>query len=225
MRRRKHLTLACAVLILLAGAACTKSLDEAIADLNARATQVASGGSAGVNLGDVLPTPGPSPTPGPASEYNLALNPNASLADAWEQVYALNPGTEFTITATEQQVAAYIIHELQATGWADNVRGGSATIGVGQIRLDLALIDTQDGFGAGTATFQPTLDASARVQLNPQGTDLRGLVMPGDFTAALGDAVLSALTGPESSTFLRSEVRLSRLSFENGRLSVSGTAR
>lgn len=221
MQRRNLFTLACAALILLAGAGCDKSLDEAVADLNQRATQVASGGS--VDLGGLLPTRSPSPTPGPASVQDLRYNPNASLADAWDLVYTLGVGTEFTIMATERQVATYVVRELQRMGWEDNVRGGSATLGAGQIRLDLALVDSQGGFGAGTVTFQPTLDLASQVNLNPQGVDLRGMVMPNNFTAALGDSVLSVLTGSEAS--LSSPVQLSRLSLENGELSVTGTMR
>jgi hypothetical protein len=227
MATRHKLVLAAAALAaLLLGAACQGNLDEIVADFNARATQVAGGTlAAEATLSAILVgTPVPEGfTPPPANTFDLTTNYAATLAQAWGQTYALPSGSQFEIRATQQQMGDYVIQQLQVTGWERTARGGSIAIALGQVRLDLALEDSDGNFGAGTVSFQPTLDATGRLRLNPQGGDFGGLRMPDNFTPALGDAVHTALSGARDASLSR--VSLTRLMLENGVLDVAGTVR
>ncbi len=212
------------MLTLVLATGCNNRLAENIRRLNEAATRTASG-----DLGFVSGTPStplpptPQPTPTPPNLQDLTTDPNATLAHAWGVTYTLPAGSEFTIIATEQQVGDYIVRMLQLKGWDQVVRGGSAKIALGQIRLDLAMEDSEGKFGAGTITFQPTLDAGGVIHLNPRGADFGGLQIPDNFTPALGDAVHSALSGAESAALSR--VRLSLIALDNGTMRVSGTMR
>ncbi len=227
MATRHTLALAAAALAaLLTGVSCRGNLDEIVAEFNARATQVAS--STLVAEGTVSAVLRGTPTPEgyvppPPGTFDLTGDPAASLAHAWGQTYALAPGTQFEIIATQQQMGEYVIQQLQLAGWDQTARGGSIAIALGQVRLDLALVDADSNFGAGTVTFQPTLDPAGRLRLNPQGADFGGLRMPNNFTPALGDAVHTGLTGARDDSLSR--VSLSRLVLENGILDVAGTVR
>lgn len=203
---------------------CTNRLAERIRQLNEAATRAASGDLGFISITPVTPAPPTlQPTPTPPNLQDLTSDPNATLAHAWGATYTLPSGSEFTIIATEQQVGDYIVRLLQIKGWDQVVRGGSAKIALGQIRLDLAMEDSEGKFGAGTITFQPTLDAGGVLHLNPRGADFGGLHIPDNFTPALGDAVHSALTGAETDALTR--VRLSLIGLDEGVLRVSGTVR
>jgi hypothetical protein len=210
--------------IILAGllAACNGTVDSNVATLNALAT-LSAGGS--VNGGD----PGaPSETPVPPTEtplpnlIDLTLNPNSLLVSAWGSTYGLPSGSAFTIKATQGQAGQYVIQVLQTEGFSDTVKGGSAAIGVGQIRIDLALVDLDGKFGSGSVTFQPTLD-NGQLRLNPRGGEFAGLNLPGNLTAAVGDAVHTALTGARSNQL--SQVNLDQLSLDNTTVEISGRRR
>lgn len=218
---------AAALLVGLLLAGCSGRVAELVNDFNARATQIA-GGQIEVGEGTTIPlvpTAGgvldPGETPQPAGEFDLVANPSIMLVNAWEQIYALPAGSAFSINASQDQVGRYVVDYLQAAGWAQTARGGSAAIANGQVRIDLAVEATSGGFGAGTVTFQPTLDAAAQVRLNPQGGDFHGLQMPNNFTGAIGDALLAAISGA-ASTDVR-QVTLNRLVLENGTMQVAGT--
>lgn len=227
MLRRRLALIALTALAALLTAGCQDTIDQAVANLNARATAVAGG-----TLPAEISTAGAAiqatatalvPTQPPAGYFDISLDPAASLANAWGQVYALQSGASFEIIATEQQTGEFIIQQLQVSGWQETAHGGSATIDAGQIRVDLALVDADGDFGAGTVTFQPTLDSAARLRLNPQGASFGGLTVPDNFTAALGDSVFAALEGARNPSLAR--VTLSRLTLEDGRLSVAGTVK
>lgn len=213
------------VLVLVLGAGCGgTTLDDNVATLNAAATKAAEGNimGGGDNGGGQAGGESPEPTI-PPNLHDLTVDPYALLATAWGQVYGLSQGSEFTILATQQQVADFIVDSLQLAGWSETVRGGTVSIGMGQLRLDVALLDTEGSAGGGTVTFQPTLDAMGRLKLNSQGADFGGLTLPGGLVQALGDAVHTALTGARNDSL--SQVTLSRLSLESEVLEVSGTRR
>lgn len=215
---------------MLALTACQGNLDQIVQGVNTRATQVAGGelptaaveptADTGGNGGD-QPTPVP-PTPEPTQNtFDLTADPNAKLVTAWGQVYGLTPASQFTITADQAQVGQYIVDLLKTSGWEATVKGGSAGIGNGQIRLDFAIEDTNGKFGSGTVTFQPTIDASGLIRLNPQGANFGGFEIPDGFTAAIGDSTHAALTGAQTDAL--AQVTLSQLSLDNRVLRVSGT--
>ncbi len=223
MTIRRLFPQAAALIAVLLVTGCKGTLDQNVSRLNAAATQLAGGGGGGQPADTPIApteTPVPQPTGIPAGDHDLTTDPNALLVQAWGQVYGLPSGTAFSIKATQQQVADYVIKNLQVGGFQDTIRGGSMTIALGQLRLDMALQDTNGAFGSGTVTFQPTLDASGVLHLNPSGADFSGLVMPNNFTAALGDSVHSALTGAPNDNLSR--VTLGALSLDNGTLIVQG---
>jgi hypothetical protein len=217
--------LAPVIALMLVG--CGGQLDRNIATLNAAATAAASGGALDLTLpslpGSELLTPQPTDPP---NTYDLTTNPTGELVSAWGQVYTLGSGSQFTIRATEDQAGRYVIQNLQANGWQDTVKGGSIAIGSGQVRVDLALqIAEQNGqpmqFGAGTVTFQPTLDSSGNVRLNVLGADFGTLSLPANFTGAIGDAVHSMLTGAPNANL--SKGRLTQITLESNLMAVNGT--
>lgn len=196
------------------------SIDENLATFNARATQIAEGAIVGEEGTPAPATPEPTPIP---NLIDLTTDPNAQLARAWSQVLALRSGDEFTIIATQEQVGAFIIDTLQLYGMQSTVRGGSAAIGAAQIRIDLALVDQEGNFGAGTVSFQPTLDELGRLHLNPQPAQFGGLDLPAELLPLIGDAVYTALTGARNDA--QSRVTLTRLTLENGIMELSGIVR
>lgn len=229
---RRILVFSALLAIALWVTACNGNLDNAVEELNRSATQLAggtagdtSGVTDGASDGAQLPpgeTPVPEVTEPAVMTYDLPVTGD-TLAHTWGQIYALASGTNFEITATERQVSDYVIERLQATGWDANVHGGSVTISGGQLRVDLALESESGDFGGGAVSFQPTLDAASSLRLNAQGGDFGGLRMPGNFTAAIGDAVYAALTGaPNAQT---SSVTLTELTLDAGTVRVSGTVR
>ncbi|MBN1428457.1 MAG: hypothetical protein JXB07_08730 [Anaerolineae bacterium] len=218
---RKHYLIPAAVLsfILASTGGCNSRLDANMATFNASATQIA--GSGGI-IGTPLAMLTPEPTP-PPNLYNL-IETGDTLVHAWGQVYGLASGSEFTIYATQQQVADFVIATLQLGGWSDTVKGGSTTIGSGQLRLDVAIVDTADNYGAGTLTCQPTIDGTLGVfKLNPLGAQFGSLQIPNGLTAAMGDATQTALTGAKSE--LLSKVTIKMISLESETMKVSGTVR
>jgi hypothetical protein len=204
---------------------CNGTLDSNVATLNAAATAAASGN---VNVpivtaASTLLTPAPTTPP---NLFDLTTDPSASLAHAWGQTYGLGRGAEFTIVADEAQASQFVIETLQLGGWQDSVRGGSVALGVGQVRLDVALIlgtGDQQQFGSGTVTFQPTLDGLGRLRLNPQGAQFGQLTIPDNLTSALGDSIYTLLTGARNDSLSR--VNLTQITLENGVMRVSGTVR
>jgi hypothetical protein len=204
--------------------ACNGTLDSNVATLNAAATNAASG-SINVTLPS-LPTAKPPTATLPPNLYDLTISPNETMAHAWGQTYGLPSGSEFTIIATQQQGGQFVVDTLKLNGWQDTVSGGSISVGVGQVRLDLALLikkDDKTDFGSGTATFQPTLDAAGRIRLNPQGGDFGQLDIPNNLTAAMGDAIYALLTGASNDTLSR--VSLTQISLENQIITLTGKVR
>jgi hypothetical protein len=203
--------------------ACNGTLDNNVATLNAAATNAASG--INVTLPS-LPTAEPPTATLPPNLYDLTTTPNETMAHAWGQTYGLPSGSEFTIIATQQQGGQFVVDSLKLNGWQETVSGGSISVGVGQVRLDLALLikqgDTTE-FGSGTATFQPTLDAAGRVRLNPQGGDFGQLNIPNNLTAAMGDAIYALLTGASNDTLSR--VSVTQISLETQVVRISGKVR
>lgn len=199
------------------------TIDENLATLNAAATKAANGttnggGSGSTPVEDATPAPTDSP-----NLFDLTTDPNGLLVQAWGRVNGLPSGSEFTIKATQGQAGAFMIETLKLNGWENSVQGGSAVVDTGQIRLDLALVDTNGSFGAGTVSFQPTLDSLGRVQLNPLGGNFAGLKLPDGLTGAFGDAVHSALTGAPNDRL--SSVTLSLIELEDGVMRVVGVRR
>lgn len=218
------LILICSVLLL---AACDGRADNTISEMNRLATQ-AAGGDPGTTDGAAEPEPAePTPTPEPTeppNRFDLTANPNSLLASPWGTIYGpgVASGEPFTIIATEDQVGRYIVQTLQQDGFIDEVRGGSAQIGEGQMRIDLALVDEDGDFGSGTVTFQPTLQGS-ELRLNPSPANFGALDMPGDFFPAIGDAVTKALVGAATANL--QQVNVTSLTFENGVLTIEGVKR
>ncbi|MBN1311534.1 MAG: hypothetical protein JXB30_08955 [Anaerolineae bacterium] len=189
-----------------------------MATLNARATEIAGGGGI---VGTPLAMLTPEPTH-PPNLYDL-VTAGDTLVHAWGQIYGLPSGSEFTIWATQQQVSDFIIQTLQVGGWEDTVKGGSVSIGAGQLRLDVAIIDAASNSGSGTFTCQPTLDGMGRLKLNPMGAQFGSLQIPNGLTGALGDAAQTALAGAKNETL--SKVSLKVISLENETMEVSGTVK
>lgn len=207
---------------LLAG--CNDTLDNNIATLNAAATQAAQGVNVTLpSLPGLEQTAGALFPTGVPNVFDLLANPGETMAHAWWQIYGLPSGSEFSIIATEDQAGQFVIETLQLGGWQETVRGGSVAIGVGQIRLDVALILEDDEFGSGTVTFQPTLDGLGRLRLNPQGGEFGQLQIPNNLTTALGDAIHTLLTGARDDSL--SKVTLTQLGLENGTVEIHGRVR
>jgi hypothetical protein len=217
-------------LVLLIVTGCEgNTLDSNVATFNARATQVAdSTVSAGI-LTDIPDIPGvlrQTDEAGGGSDnhdFDLTINPNAELADAWSQVYGLGSGETFRIAANQNQVGIFVIDTLQLYGLQSTVRGGSVALGAGQLRLDLALVGDDGGFGGGTVSFQPTLDSLGRLRLNPQPAQFGGLSLPDNMLTLLGGAVHTALTGARDDS--QSEVTLTQIRLDNGILELEGNVR
>lgn len=216
---RKHnlFLLAALALVSILSAGCYGRLDSSVATFNASATQIAGGGGV---VGTPLAMLTPEPTPAP-NLFDLTTDPTATLVHAWGETYGLASGSEFTIIASQQQVSDFVIETLQIGGWQNTVKGGNVTIGSGQIRLDVALIDTTGAAGSGTVTFQPTLDEMSRLKLNPQGAQFGSLQLPNGLTEALGDAITTALLGARTDA----KVTLTSLSLENQVMKISGKVR
>lgn len=196
------------------------TLSDNVATLNAAATKAAGGDVGNGGSGGEEATP--EPTSLPPNYFDLTANPNGTLANAWGTINGLPSGQEFTVIANEQQVGTYIIERLQFN-WEETVRGGSVTLGSGQIRLDVALVDEENNFGSGTITFQPTLDELGRVRLNPSGADFGTFDLPNGLLAAFGDEVNFALGGAPDESLVR--VSLTRITLENGTMEVEGKTR
>lgn len=219
MFRRHYFVLIVAMMLaLVLSTGCNGRLDSNMATFNAKATEIAgSGGIVGTPLAMLTPEPTV-----PPNLYDLTVS-NETLVHAWGQIYGLPGGSEFAVYATQQQVTEFVIQTLQVNGWEDTVKSGNVTIGTGQLRLDLALVDTNGDFGSGTVTFQPTLDEMRRLKLNPQGAQFGSLQIPDGLTEALGDAIETALIGARSE--MLSKVTLNSLSLENQTLQVYGKVR
>jgi len=217
-QRRYLIATAIFVLTLMLVAGCNSRIDSGVATLNASATQIAGGGGI---IGTPIAMLTPEPTL-PPNLYDLSSTGD-TLVHAWGQIYGLPSGSEFTIWATQQQVSDFIIQTLQIGGWEDTVKGGSVSIGTGQLRLDVAIIDAASNSGSGTFTCQPTLDGMGRFKLNPMGAQFGSLQIPNGLTAALGDASQTALTGAKNEAL--SKISLKVISLENETMEVSGTVR
>lgn len=203
------------------------SLGENVDTVNSLATQAAGGSNSDPETGsgdsgeaqteDATPEPTPAP-----NMYDLTINLESLMVTAWGEVYGLPAGSEFTIVATQAQVGNYVVAILQQSGYNEIIKGGSSSIGVGQIRIDLAVIDENGQAGAVSVTFQPTLEGTD-LNLNPRGGDFSGLTLPGSLTAAVGDAVYNALSGARNASLSR--VDFIRLSLDNAEILVNGTLR
>jgi hypothetical protein len=218
---RRLLSILILALILMITAGCSENFGNAVSNMNANATRIAGGEV--TDSGSPVETATPEPTTEPDGYYDLVSSPSTSLVQAWGQIYGMPSGTEFTIIADEVQVAEFTIQTLQLEGWSETVRGGSTSIALGQIRLDLALQAENGDFGSGSLTFQPTLDEAAQLHLNPRGAEFGGLRMPTEFIPALGDSVHASLTGAQTDAL--SKVTLSQLSLDDGVMTVKGTVR
>ena len=203
---------------LLAG--CNPEINSSMATFNAEATKVANTG--GQIAATLAVTTAPTATPVVAN-YDLTTDPSQLLIHAWGQAYGLSSGSQFTITATQDQVATYILDNLKLAGFQNSVSGVSSAIGSGQLRLDLAIIDTGGTPGPSTVTFQPTLDTGGKLKLNLIGTSFGQLKLPDGLLGGLGDSVEKALMGASSDA--QSKVTLSGLTLENGTLKITGTVK
>jgi hypothetical protein len=206
--------------VMLIGAGCNPQIDSSVATFNAQATNVASSG--GHLAATLSVTPVPTSTPVVAS-YDLTTDSTQLLIHAWGQAYGLPSGSQFTIIATQEQVGQYIVQTMQLAGFQDSVKGGSATLGSGQLRLDLSIIDTAGATGTGTITFQPTLDAAAALRLNLIGSSFGTLKLPNGLLGDIGDSTEKALIGAANDS--QSKVKLSGLTLENGQMKVTGTVK
>jgi len=200
------------IAVLVLGAGCRGTLDQNVQDFNELATQVAGGGTPG----------GPTLEPTPANVRDLTGDPAALLVQAWGETYGLPSGSEFTIKATEDQVAIFIDDTLRLEGWGETVRGVTVAVGLGQLRMDFGLVAASGEYGNGSVSFQPTLD-SRGLALNPVSDDFGGLTLPSGLTYALGDSVVTALAGAKDESLIR--VRLTQLSLDNGVMTVVGVVR
>ena len=198
---------------------CKGTLDANVGDFNQFATQVAGGESGAGGEGEPAE---PTPEPTAANVRDLTTNPAGLLVQAWGETYGLPSGAEFTIKATEDQVAIFIDDTLRLEGWGETVRGVTVSIGVGQLRMDFGLVAETGEYGSGSITFHPTLD-SRGLALNPGASDFGGLRIPSGLTYALGDAVYAALAGAKDEALIR--VRLTQLALDNEVLMVVGMVR
>lgn len=206
---------------------CNPQLNSSVATFDANATKLASGGQvAGTLAGTLIVTPIPgatvTPTP-PANVYNLMADQTQLLVSAWGKIYGLPTGSEFQVTASGQQVTRFVVDNLQIQGLADTVKGGNVTLGQGQFRMDLAIVDTTGAYGGVTVTFQPTLDEQAALKLNPLGSEFGVLSLPPALIPSLGDAVHTTLTGAKNDAL--SKVTLHSLSLENDVLNLTGVVK
>lgn len=216
------------LLAVMALTACTDQFNNNMATFNAAATQAAQGFE-GVNITlpavEGLLTPDITNT-AQGTLFDVRNNPNAGLATAWGQANGLASGQQFTIYATQAQVGEFVVQTLRLNGWQDTVQGGSAALGMGQVRIDLALQvrngDNVEG-GSGTVTFHPTLDGAGRLRPNPQGATFGSLNVPNNLIGAIQEAVHQALTGAPNDGLTR--VNLLVLELHNGELRVTGTLR
>ena len=207
--------------------ACNPQLDSSVATFNANATQLAGGGqAAGTLVGPAVGTleAGLTPSPTlPANVYDLTLDQTQLLVSSWGKIYGLPAGAEFQIKASGQQVTRFVVDNLQIQGLADTVRGGNVTLGQGQFRLDLAINDLNNISGSVTVTFQPGLDETATLKLNPLGSEIGALSLPPNLLPSLGDAVHTTLTGAANDTL--NKVRLHSLSLENDTMILTGVVK
>lgn len=216
------------LMAVLALSACTPTFNQRLEDLSAAATQVGEG-IEGLNvtlpvIEGVVPPEATSTAQG--SLFDIRSNPNEGLATAWGQVNGLASGQVFTILATQAQAGDYVIQTLRLNGWQDTVQGGSVSVGAGQVRVDLAILVTSGGnteAGAGTATFQPTLDSAGRLRPNPQGATFGSLNVPNNLIGSIQDAVFSLLAGGPNDGLVR--VNLTVVELLNGEIRISGTRR
>jgi hypothetical protein len=216
------LTLAAALM-----AGCNPQLDSSVATFNANATlaaNVGSGMSGTLSVTAPAATAAPSATPTAIpNTYDLTADATQSLAKAWGQTYGLPAGQPFMIKATQQQVGDYMVQVMQLSGWSNTVKAGNVVISAGQLRLDVAILDTAGTFGTGTVTFQPTLDSTSTLRLNGQGGQFGTLQLPAELYAAFGDAVMEALAGAKTPDL--SKVTLTLLSLDGGIMQVVGTTK
>ncbi len=209
--------------VLLGVSGCGGQLDSNVATFNANATKVAQGGRV---IGTLVVTPLPGPTSTatpPPNNYDLSSDQTALLVHAWGQVYGLPSQSQFSIKATQQQVATFLVNNLQTVdGLGDTVKGGNATLGSGQFRVDLAIVDTTGKYGGVTVTFQPTLD-QAQLKLNLLGSDFGSYNLPLTLRPALGDEVHTTLTGARDDNL--SKVVLTSVSLDNGVMLIVGVVK
>ncbi len=223
MLRKSIVVLTALLGVALSASGCNPQVNSSVATFNAEATKIAGGGKV---LGTLVATPLPGATStatSPPNTYDLTQDQTQLLVHAWGQIYGLPSKAEFQIIASGEQVTRFVIDNLQFQGLADSVKGGHVTLGQGQFRLDLAVIDTTGKPGGVTVTFQPTLDAQAQVRLNPLGSDFGSLSLPPTLIPSLGDAVHTALTGAKDDAL--SKVTLHSLSLENGVMTVTGAVK
>jgi len=214
----RNLTLTMLALSVLALVSCGPNLDAQVATLNARATEIANIGQEFVPTVDAVLHPTPTPTI-PIVAHDLTMDSGLLLSSAWGETYALAGGTPFTISATQEQASVFIAQVMNLNGWGGVVFDPSVAIGIGQFRMDFGVV-TPGGSGQATVTFQPTLNAAGGVELNSLGADFGAMSPPAGLTFALGDAVLTTLTG-QSSAALR-QVRLTEVWLQDGTMRVSG---
>lgn len=212
-------------LLLAAVYGCSAQFDSGMATFNANATKIASGGrEIGTLIATAQPTAGPTLTPTPAvHRYDLIADSSELLIHAWGQVYALPAGSQFEIIAEQRDVADFVVASLQLQGFKDTVRGGTVTLAVGQMRVDLDLVGADGATGTATITYQPTLDAAARLQLNMLGSDYGALRLPAGLPLAIDQAVMTSLSGAANESL--SKITFSSLSLESGAMTVSGRRR
>lgn len=200
--------------------ACNPQINSSVATFNAEATKVARAGGSLAQTLAVTPTPSPTPV---VVTYDLTADPTGLLIHAWGQAYGLPSGSAFTIVATQGQVSERVLQNLQLAGYQNTVKGGTAAIGSGQIRLDLSIVDTRGATGNATLTFQPGLETGGHLVLHPIGSTFGTLQLPDGLLGRIGDGVELALMGATSDS--QSKVTLSSLSLENGVMKVAGTVK
>jgi hypothetical protein len=227
MLRRTLLTGITLTGLALLMSACNPQLDSSVATFNANATQLAGGGqSAGTLVGPAVGTleAGLTPSPTlPANVYDLTADQTQLLVSAWGKIYGLPVGAEFQIKAGGQQVTRFVVDNLQIQGLADTVKGGNVTLGQGQFRMDLAILDTAGVNGGVTVTFQPSLDETAALKLNPLGSEFGTLSLPPALIPSLGDSVHTTLTGAKNDSL--SKVQLHSILLENDTMVLTGVVK
>lgn len=225
------------ILVMLLASGCDNDvLSSNLATVNAAGTLAASG-----NLGITPPSfPGfdtgggdqggaPGAPTTPPNLFDIRNDPSGDLIVTWATVYRLPSGSEFTIIASEWQAANLVVQSIRSAGFQNTVRDGSVALGVGQVRIDLALAIGPDGdpdqqTGNGTVVFAPTLDAIGGLHLNPYPANFGALRVPGNLLSATGDSVHTLLSG-STGGFFGNQVTLHVIVLDSGTMQVSGRVR